>query len=276
MSLETIQSIIVPLLGDNVLGIIVFGSASRLEDFSPLSDVNVAIITRDKISLEERVLIAEELGQDVSTLILTIDELKKLLEDGEFLAHELLGDSKLIYADESLYEVINKKPPITTRTLEYLEKNALACLNISLENYFTGRFHDSLNYAYRSLRSAVRLLCTSENRLLFKDREILTFLEEKGLRDEANIYRKLRSGRFRGIGKGELFKTLIATYTAVFNLLGFKGVDPEKLVDFIEKNYAYISRIKIDPVENRLHVTIKGLDLAGKETHSELYLGDNA
>jgi len=91
-----------------------------------------------------------------------------------------------------------------------------------------------------------------------------------------NIYRKLRSGRFRGIGKGELFKTLIATYTAVFSLLGFKGVDPEKLVDFIEKNYAYISRIKIDPVENRLHVTIKGLDLAGKEKHSELYLGEDA
>jgi hypothetical protein len=43
----------------------------------------------------------------------------------------------------------------------------------------------------------------------------------------------------------------------------------------VEKNYAYISRIKIAPVENRLHVTIRGLNLAGEEKHSEFYLGDD-
>jgi|GEM_PF-1573707 len=272
MSLETLQSLVVSLLGDNVLGIIVFGSASRLEDFSPMSDVNVAIITKSRVSLEERILIAEELGHDVSTLILTLEELRKLAEEGEYLAHEILAGGKIVYADESLYESVSTPPPITGRTLEYLEKNALACLNLSLENYFLGRLHDALNYAYKALRSVARLLGAREGRMCFWDREVLEVLNQHGLGGISDVYAKLRRGRLVGVGRGELLKTLLEAYASVLKLLGYGDVDLEKVITHVESNYAHVSRVKIDPQGERLVVYITGVDSRGEEKSSEIGL----
>lgn len=267
--MESIQSALLSMLGDRLAGVVLFGSAARREDFTPLSDINVAVITNGKVPPEERVAIAEALGTDFSVVVLSVEELKQLASDGEFLAHEILRGGRILYADTSLYEALNFSPPVTSRTREFLERHALACVGLSLENYFAGRFHYALNYAYRGLRSAARCVSARDGELCFSDSEVAEALRRRGFEEAAEVYGRLRRGRFLGVGKGDLYQLLLSAYKQVFRVLGLGEPDFEGLVSRVEKTFVYVSEVKLTAERGRVKAEVAGVGAGGREERLE-------
>ncbi len=248
------------LLGENLLGIVVYGSSSRRGDFTPLSDYNIAVIVREKPSAEERALIMEELGPDVSPLFLTLDELSQLIHDGEFIAHEIVR-GQLIYGGEEVASVLSVKPPITDRSLSYLSRHALACYALSIENYLSNRLHAALNYAYKSLRSAARFVAAREAKVLLSDSEVMGFLAPRG--DVAGVYSKVREARFKGLKRTELLPLLSEVSRAVASLLGVRLPEASRVVEALSREYTFVADVRAVEEEGRVELVAVGVDRSG-------------
>ncbi|MGC8835501.1 MAG: nucleotidyltransferase domain-containing protein [Infirmifilum sp.] len=254
---EPLVPIITEMLGEDVKGVVLYGSSTVPADHSPLSDINIAVLLRKKPSIENMASLTDRLGPDVSVLFLTIDELKRLREEGEFIAHEIIRGGRILYADEEATRELAKTPPITERTKSYLRRHSTACLGLCLENYFNGRFSLSLNYAFKSLRSACRLLAVEDSLVILSDGEMLGYLEKKGMQDIIAVYRELRDRRFKGVRKGELLSVLNVALKSSMKILGFEPLEINQVIETIEKEFRFVSDVKFR-LENgspTLHVT---------------------
>ncbi|QOJ79394.1 hypothetical protein IG193_02725 [Infirmifilum lucidum] len=258
--MEPLPTLLGRLLGENLLGVVVYGSSSRREDFTPLSDYNIAVIVREKPPVEERALIMEELGPDVSLLFLTLDELNQLIRDGEFIAHEIVR-GRLIYGGEEVASALSVKPPLTDRSLSYLSRHALVCYSISIQNYLSGRPHNALNYAYKSLRSAARFVAAREAKVLLSDDEVISFLAPRG--DVARVYLKVREARFRGMRVAELLPMLSEVSRAVASLLEVRLPEASRVVEILSREYVLVADIKAVEEEGRVELVAVGVDRNG-------------
>jgi len=261
--LESLVSLLSSLLGENLLGVVVYGSSSRREDFTPLSDYNVAVIVREKPPVEEMAYVMEELGPDVSPLFLTLDELEQLIRDGEFIAHEIVR-GQLVYGGEEVIRALGAQPPLTPRSVSYLFRHSLACLALSLQNYLVGRPHSAISYAYKSLRSAARFVAARERAVLLSDAEILGYLTVRGgFEGVAATYSRIREVRFKGIRREELLPLLAQVYEASARLLGLEMPDTRQTVEKLLSELAFVADVRAVERDNRVELVILGVDRKG-------------
>ncbi len=211
------------VLGEKLAGLLVFGSYARPGDAAPGSDLNLAVITREPLSVREKAGVYSSLVGPVSPLIVAVGQLEGLWRAGDFIAHLLYGDSVALYASEEVRKLLAEPPPLTARTKNYLRRHSLAALGIAFTEHLAGRWVDSENYSYRAYRSAVRYLEASERgRIPFSDREVISALVERGV--GAATYRRLRSLRRLGGGAVESRDALERSFEGVKKLLGLRGV----------------------------------------------------
>lgn len=251
------------VLGENLLGLIVYGSLAEPEDYTPMSDVNVAVIVREKPPVEVRARLMERLGADVSPVFLTLDELRRLAEDGEFIAHEIIRGGRLAYGDQDVAEVLTATPPVNQRTVAYLSRHTLACIGLSLESLLGGRPHSALSYAYKSLRSACRFLGAKEGLVLLRDRDVLGYLRGRGLHREAEVFEKLRDARRRGVSSRELLPLLSEAVEAAAGLLGLKAPDPRAVVELARAQLRYVGDVRAVEDQGGVEIVVTGVDGAG-------------
>lgn len=228
-----------------------------------MSDLNIAVIVREKIPVETKAFLMEKLGPDVSPLFLTVEDLRQLIESGEFIAHEVVRGGKILYADERVSEVMSKLPPLNQRTRDYLRSHSLACLGLSLENYFSGRYSQALNYAFKSLRSACRFIAAGESQVLLSDREIVDFLGAKGMAGAKEVYLQLRDARFKGVKKGELFPLIVGALKTSLTVLGINSQYLEAALEVVEKEFRWVSDVKVRPGPPGSELRVSGVDLKG-------------
>ncbi len=261
---ENLKKKVRRILGKKVTGVIVFGSAARLEDFSPISDINLAIFTEKELTYREKLEVGQELGRRVLPLFLTKEDFKEFLERGDFLAHLLCNDSKvLICEDKELSNLVSSTPPLTEATKSYLLKHCIVSLAIAAENYLIGMYRDSLSYTYRSLRSAARFIVSNDRGYIpMNDSEVTKHLEEYGL---SSLYNRLRDARFRGMRHEEIFNLIEETGESVAKLLGLKYTSLLTLLTKArEKRIILVERVYISIDKGKLSWRLNGLDPSGR------------
>ena len=268
MSLLPIHEPLKALLGDNLCAVIAFGSYTRPEDATPLSELNVLILVRRKVPPDVRGLISEVLGSQVSTLVLDVESFKKLAEEGEYLAHEVLRSGRVLYSEREFDEILKVEPPISERTRQYLRRHALACIALSLENLLAGRPLWSVNYAYKALRSAARYYSSASGKLPFSDDEVFESIVNQA--DMATAFIRVREARRKGALVLELLDLLSDAYNAALKLLGLKGADWGEVLQRLRG--CYVARISLEEERGALHLLASGVDPEKKpfETRMEL------
>jgi len=249
------------VFGEKLAGLLVFGSHAREGDAAPGSDLNIAIVLREEATVYERAGIYSSMVGPVSPVILTLEQLGELWERGDFLAHELHGDSAPLYVDDELAGILERRPPITDVTLGYLRRHSLAALGVAAEEHVSSRWVDSINYSYRAYRSAVRYLEAAEHRIIpFSDAEILRALSARGVR--GGIFRRLRALRRLGGGRMESREALERAFGGVKSLLGLGGVDAATLLE--EAEGKRVSRIRVYEGDGRALAEIRYVGPSGK------------
>jgi predicted nucleotidyltransferase len=256
MALLPIHEPLRALLGDNLCAVVAFGSYARPEDATPLSELNVLILVRKRVPVDVRGLISEVLGPQVSTLVLDLESFRKLAEEGEYLAHEVLKGGRVLYSEREFDELLKVDPPINERTRQYLRKHALACIALSLENLLAGRPLWSVNYAYKAMRSAARYYSSAFGKLPFSDGEILESLI--GLADVATAFVRIRDARKRGTNVLELLDLLSDAYNASLKLLGLRSVNWDEVLQRFRG--CYVASISLEEERGALHLVAGGLD----------------
>jgi len=184
-------------LGGTLLCLVVYGSASRPEDYiAGLSDIDIVAICSSKPKVEERVKMFEGLATRVNALFLTPKEYRKLAKEGALIAHLMVKDSKVLYGHDFFEELIKEEPPrVTASTLDYLRRAALSALALGLEDYLTGRYGDLCLHLHKSFKHLVRGICLARRSFMPpSDREIKDAVKELGLGGELErLYPKIIS-----------------------------------------------------------------------------------
>lgn len=135
--------------------VIVFGSAARPSDFVPgLSDVDVAVIVEGEPI--QRSYTIERLGHRFEISIWTLEEVLKLYEEGDPLAH-MLSRGVFVY-DDGVSKLLPPCAKVTVRTAAVLRRSAIVALGLALENYFVGDLRKAVSHLYHSLRHLIRYL----------------------------------------------------------------------------------------------------------------------
>ncbi|RLE59224.1 MAG: hypothetical protein DRJ35_06235 [Thermoprotei archaeon] len=261
MIVNDLTSTILDIHGKNLKGIVVFGSLARTEDFSPLSDINIAVIVEEPASFNQKLETLFALGEKAAPIFLTFRQLKELHREGDFIAHLLSMDGKLLFGDEEVYNLLRKKPRISEKTLGYLRLYSLSTLGIAIENYFAERYAFSLLYAYRSFRSCVRYHAAKHaNFIPFADKDVEYYLSKID-KQLARKYRRIRSERFTGFNVTELPSRLQDTLNSTAKLLGLETCSLIKLIDFVSRNSVkFIEKVHVKAKGQRLVMEVRYLD----------------
>ncbi len=268
MALLPIHEPLRALLGDNLCAVVAFGSYTRPEDATPLSELNLLIVVRRSVPVDVRGLISEMLGPQVSTFVLDVESFRRLAEEGEYLAHEVLRGGRVLYSEREFDEILRVNPPINERTRQYLRRHALACIALSLENLLAGRPLWSVNYAYKAMRSAARYYSSASGRLPFSDDEIFESLVSHA--DVAAAFVRVKEARSKGVHVLELPDLLFDAYNASLKLLGLRSVDWAGVLQSFRG--CYVAGISLREESGVLQMVVSGLDPDKKhfETRMEL------
>lgn len=251
-----VHEVLKSILGGNLKAVVAYGSMTRPADAAPVSELNLAILVREKIPSDLRGRIAELLGSNVSTLVIDLESFLQMVRDGEYLAHEILRAGKVLYSDAEFEKLLSESPPISKRTVDYLRSHALACLALSIENLLAGRYMWSINYAYKSVRSAARFSAALRGSLPFTDDEVLEAL--RPLREVAPVYARVREARKAGVREGELHELLASCYNAVITLLGYEPVDWWGALQGVKA--LFVSDVKLEERGGLLSLVLRGVD----------------
>ncbi|MEM1517330.1 MAG: hypothetical protein QXQ60_07220 [Thermofilum sp.] len=243
------------VLGKNLSAVIAYGSMIRPEDRAQVSELNLLILVKEKVPAALRGQIAEMLGSNVSTIVLDLESFRRMVSEGEYLAHEVLSGGKVIYSDEEFENLRACKPPINERTLEYLRRHALACLALSIENLSAGRYVWSVNYAYRAVRSAARFYAACRGVLPFSDDEVAEALKPAG--SAAHVFARVREARRVGVEAGELHELLASCYNAVLELLGYERAEWWEALRKVEA--LFVSDVTLREEGGVLYMAVKGV-----------------
>lgn len=253
--LVAVHEVLKSALGKNLSAVIAYGSMIRPEDRSQASELNLLILVREKVPEPLRGQIAEMLGSNVSTIVLELEDFRRMVSEGEYIAHEVLSGGRVLYSDEDFERLRAEKPPISEKTLEYLRRHSLACLALSLENFAAGRYVWSVNYAYRAVRSAARFHAACGGALPFSDEEVTEALKTAG--SAANVFAKVREARRSGIGAGDLQELLASCYNVVLELLGYGHADWWEALRKVEA--LFLSDIRLSEEDGVLYLVVRGV-----------------
>uniref|UniRef100_A0A7J3X9D7 Nucleotidyltransferase domain-containing protein n=1 Tax=Thermofilum pendens TaxID=2269 RepID=A0A7J3X9D7_THEPE len=256
MSLLPLHEPLKALLGNNLCAVVAFGSYTRPEDATPLSELNVLILVRRRVPPDVRGLISEVLGPQVSTLVLDVESFKRLAEEGEYLAHEVLRSGRVLYSEREFDEILKVDPPVNERTKQYLRRHALACIALSLENLLAGRPLWSVNYAYKALRSAARYYSSASGKLPFSDDEVFESIVNQA--DAATAFVRVKEARRRGAHVLELLDLLSDVYNASLKLLGLHSVDWGGVLQKLKG--CYVASVSLEEERGALHLSASGVD----------------
>lgn len=261
MIVDDLASTILSIHGKNLRGVVVFGSLARVEDFSPMSDINVAVIVEEPIPFDKKLETVFALGERASPIFLTLSQLRKLHAEGDFIAHMLSVDGRVIFGDDEVYGLLREKPKISEKTLSYLWSHSLSTMGIAVENYFAERYASSLLYAYRSFRSATRYHAAKHSNFIpFPDKDVENYLSKID-RKLARRYRRIRSKRFTGFKVIELPSRLQDALDSTAELFGLETCSLIKLIDFVSrKNVKFVESVHVKAEGQRLVMEVKYLD----------------
>jgi len=200
------EELLKPLVGrgdfKEALSIIVFGSASRPEDFVVgVSDVDVLVLVSEKP--QRRHLSFEALGSRVDVVVLAVGEFKELVELGDPLA--FMAERGLVLWGSRLDELLLAKPRVTERTHRCLRRSALAALGLAVESYLASEEGRALTHLYHAVRHLIRYEASLQGLFPVSDREVL----EASKGEVGELYWRLVEARRRHVDRGEL-KSLLS------------------------------------------------------------------
>lgn len=230
-SLINLTKCILENFRDIVHSIIVYGSASRPNDFSPcVSDVDLLVIVSRKPSYGRVIKILDKIKDvKISPLFLTVDEVKKVVQSGHLLGYLLYYDSKVFYDDGTFKRIREEHTPVINEyTKQVLFKSAFVALALAVEDYFKGSFIEATSHLYHSLRHAIRLKTLEEfNYIPISDNDNLEAIRKLRLPLVVeNCFKRLINIRKRGEASQWLMRTLInATLRSLSSIFNFNFSD---------------------------------------------------
>ncbi|RLE86643.1 MAG: hypothetical protein DRJ67_06740 [Thermoprotei archaeon] len=248
------------LLGRRLRGIIVYGSAARPQDFSPLSDVNVAVIG-EGVGRRERLSLAVALGSRLFPIVMSLEELRRLMRTGHMLAHALARDSWIVMCDEEVERELAAEPPVNEETLQCLWRRSIACLSAAVRCYYQG-LPESTTYAYRAVKSAAMYEGVRRGEgLKFSDAEVLELLADKP--SPRRVLRGLVEARREG--RGTSMSELDEAVAAVADLLRVAPAPWSEAAEEARKaGIRVLEGVRLNCAEGRMMWEVWGVDESGR------------
>lgn len=203
------------------LSIIVFGSASRPEDFVVgVSDVDVLALVDRKP--RRRLYDFDALESRVEVTVQTVDEYRRAVELGDPLA--FMARRGVVLWGRSLDDLSLGEPKVTEHTLRVLRRSALASLGLAIESFFLFDGARALTYLYHSVRHVIRHGAALQGYFPISDREVL----EASSGRARELYEALINARRRSVGRSELRSFINPAIEVVAEGLGLR---PTRLED---------------------------------------------
>ncbi|RLE80720.1 MAG: hypothetical protein DRJ51_05295 [Thermoprotei archaeon] len=264
-------------IGDDLHSIVVYGSGSRLEDFSEIySDLNILVIVSKKPEKFAHFTLIEEFRRpSLNLAFFTPQEFEFLLSDGHPLAYLALYDGRVLFDDGLISKYLEERPKPGLKTSNYLKSYSLTWFSIALENYFKGYWLDVPNYLYKAIRDAVRSLAVkSMNSIPSSDQEIISSISSlisagDKARDIVSLFSTLKRFRLRArpsrLGVQVL---LLKALDALSELYGVKPCNLRLLYDRLRTKGIIEIRVLIS--EKRMCVKLRYFDPHTGEELEEL------
>ena len=189
--------------GDSLLLIIVFGSATRIEDFVPeLSDVDVLLVVDDDCPLE-RIRFSEYYSLEsvkVSLITMRKSEFEESANIGTPLSHWAKLDSRMLYYSSpnviKWFESI--EPRLTDYTVSVFRRSAVVAYGIAAEYFFMNVWRRVLHHLYHSIRHALRYRSSLELRVVpASNREVKLMAKKLKLHEAVELFEELVRVRAR-------------------------------------------------------------------------------
>ncbi|QKQ99114.1 hypothetical protein GWK48_00715 [Metallosphaera tengchongensis] len=148
------------------------------EDFvEGISDINVLAVTND------RDVMFELASTNLTPIVVSSEQLRKICNDGDPLCYFILYDSKVICG--SLPSVQFKKSDSTCKKLLDYSR---AQLRISAEGYMRGDEVSALNYLFRSVRSFIRAKCCLAGSIPVSNQQVMECCKERVQNEVCDIF----------------------------------------------------------------------------------------
>lgn len=188
---------------NSLLLALVFGSATRIEDFVPeLSDVDILLIVDDNYPLE-RAKSSEYYSLEkvkVSLVTMRKSEFKQLADIGSPLSHWAKFDSKVLYclSPNVMKWFISIRPRLTDYTINVFKRSAIVAYGIAAEYFFMNVWKRTVHHLYHSIRHALRYKSSLELRTIpISNREITSVGKRLGLHEATELFKELIKARAR-------------------------------------------------------------------------------
>ena len=229
---ELVRKAILDKLRDKVDAIVVYGSVNRPEDFAAsVSDIDVAVVTREKVSTEEKIGIYGDSELRLDVVFLTEEQLEELAREGYPIAHYIARDGVVVYGSSALLERL--RPAVTERTVRMLKKYSIASLASAVELYLMGLAEESVSNLHKALRHAIRWRAARERgEVPIGNGEIAEASLELGLdRTVLETFSELAEAR-KGKVEGRECKEMIERTLEALRVVGlFERATPWSMVE---------------------------------------------
>lgn len=261
---DLVRSRLLARFGENIIAIIAYGSVTRPDDFAGnVSDVDVAVITKEIIPARDRLDLFLDLSFHVDAVFLTKEQLAELSIEGYPLAYYIIEDGRVIYGDVKVIEDLNFR--VTEKTLDILKKSSIAALGLGVESYLMGMYNDSASHLYHAIRHAVRWRAAeNKGRIPISNVEIYNSIKELELGEIiGKTFMELVEARRSELNSVKCRTLIEKTVKALADIHGFERISSwSKAENELIKLKSRASLVEVKPVikENKLKWSIKVFD----------------
>lgn len=261
---DLVRSRLLARFGENIIAIIAYGSVTRPDDFAGnVSDVDVAVITKEIIPARDRLDLFLDLSFHVDAVFLTKEQLAELSIEGYPLAYYIIEDGRVIYGDVKVIEDLNFR--VTEKTLDILKKSSIAALGLGVESYLMGMYNDSASHLYHAIRHAVRWRAAeNKGRIPISNVEIYNSIKELELGEIiGKTFMELVEARRSELNSVKCRTLIEKTVKALADIHGFERISSwSKAENELIKLKSRASLVEVKPVikENKLKWLIKVFD----------------
>ncbi|HDH07320.1 MAG TPA: nucleotidyltransferase domain-containing protein, partial [Thermoproteales archaeon] len=148
MEYEGIVELLKKRMSEDLHSIILFGSATRPEDFAPgYSTIDLLILVKRKIPVIDRMKMIRELAGKANLIFLTPREFMVLAEDQHPLVLLSIKDSKVL-VDDGTFTELSKNVRVGEKALKYFKSFSYTYLSLALESLLRGNYLDTPHYLY--------------------------------------------------------------------------------------------------------------------------------
>ena len=264
MIYDIVRNRLLARFGENIVAIIAYGSVTRPDDFAGnVSDVDIAVITKERVPARERLDLFSDLEFHVDAVFLTREQLIELSEEGYPLAYYIIEDGRVIYGNRSIIEELNFK--VTEKTLDVLKKSSIAALGLGIESYLLGMYNDSVSHLYHAVRHAVRWrTAESKGRIPVSNVEVYNSIRELELGDKVGqTFAELVEARRSGLDSFKCRELIEKTVEALAAIHKFEETSPWARAEReLVKLKSRASLVEVKPIikEKKLVWSIKVFD----------------